>query len=463
MKLLYRRILYISFILIFFTLVPLLILYTSGYRYDFREGRMTRTGVLILESKPEKVNVYINDKLEFTKTPIEGKSLTPGLYKIKVVKKGYYPWEKELEIQSNLSTFAQDIILFKNTESIKIIDGSFADFTLSPDNEKIITLWQDESSAEIWQYDLKQQNSKLLSRNLLNNSKIKIKNWSAGGKNLLFNNQSEAENINNYFIIQPASFWSAIDKATIIYLNTLLKEPIVDIKWDDTNDNVLYANTKDSLYRVELNNKSVKKISTDKLSDFIIYDKILYFNTEISCLVEIDKNLSNPHDSAEDDCVYRLTQDNDYELIPSSRGLITLRSPSSKNLLVIDLNNKIKIFQAKADSVKWNTVSDKMLYYDDIEVSTFSPSHHDPYKDEVIGRYGQEIKNILWYSSHHHLVILFDNSVKIAELDARNQRNVIDLNSFSELKNIYLDEEGENIYVAGKRGEEEGIFQINIF
>lgn len=464
MNLLCRRILYITFIIAFLILAPLLLMYANGYRYDFKQGAIIKTGVLILESKPQKVNVYINNELKYTKTPINGASLTPGLYDIKVAKNGYYLWEKKLKIESNFTTFAQDVILFKKSDPIKIINGSFNDFTISNDNAKIITLWQDETTAEIWEYKLNEQNSKLLLRNSLNNSEIKLGEWSKNNKNLIFNNYDKTKQKNNYFIMEfDETFWQNKDEINIIKLNELIPVPIINIKWDDNDDNIVYANTKDSLYRINLMDKITKEISADKINDFIIYDKILYFNTELSCLIEIDKNQINAQNSIDDDCIYHLTKEKDYQLISSPRGLITLFSPNSKNSIVIDLNSKNKIFQTKTEKIKWDAASNKMLYYNDIEIGTFSPSHQHPYKNETIGRYGQEIKNALWHPSHHHLIVLFENNLKIMELDARDKRNVIDFDGFTDLKNIYVDEKGENVYVAGNKDGENGIWQINIF
>lgn len=464
MNLLYRRILYITFIIAFLILAPLLLMYANGYRYDFKEGAVAKTGVLILESKPQKVNVYINGELKYTKTPINGESLIPGLYEIKITKNGYYPWIKKLKFESNLATFAQDVILFKKSKGVKIINGNFNDFAISKDNEKIITLWQDETTAEIWEYKLKKQKNKLLLRNSLNNSEIKLGEWSKNNKNLIFNNYGKTKQENNYFIIGfKEAFWPNKDEINTIKLNELISDPIINIKWDNSEDNIVYVNTEDSLYRINLMDKITKKISADRISDFIVYDKILYFNKNLSCLIEIDKNQINAQDSIKDDCIYYLKDEKNYQLISSPQGLVTLLSESSKNSLVIDLNNKNKIFQAKTETIKWDSASNKMLYYNDIEIGTFSPSHQSPYKNEIIGRYSQKIKRVLWYPSHHHLIVLFDDNLKIIELDTRDKRNIISLNSFTDLKNIHVDEGGENVYVAGNKDGENGIWQINVF
>lgn len=464
MNLLYRRILYIAFIIAFLILTPALLMYAKGYRYDFKSGIITKIGVLILESKPKKVNVYINNELKYMQTPINRESLMPGLYEIKITKNGYYPWIKNLKVESNLTTFVQDVILFKKSREVKIINGNFNDFTISQDGNSIITLWQDETTVEIWEYKLKEQSSKLLLRNSLNNSEIKLGKWSKNKKNLIFNNYDKIKQENNYFIIDfHETFWTNKDKINTIKLKEFIADPILYTKWGDNDDNVIYANTANSLYKINLTDKITQKISSDRISDFIIYDKILYFNTELSCLIEIDKNRVGAQNSTKEDCIYFFTKEKDCKLIASPRGLITFISSSSKNSIVIDMNSKNKIFQIKTENIKWDSVSNKMLYYDDMEIGTFSPNHQHPYKNEILGRYSQAIKNALWYPSHHHLIVLFENNFKMIELDARDKRNIIDFDGFTDLKNIYVDEKGENVYVAGNKDGENGIWQINVF
>ena len=53
MNLKHRRILYISFILIFIILVPITIFYAAGYRYNFKQNKIEKTGILYIDSKPK--------------------------------------------------------------------------------------------------------------------------------------------------------------------------------------------------------------------------------------------------------------------------------------------------------------------------------------------------------------------------------------------------------------------------
>lgn len=462
MNLKIRRVLYITFILVFLILAPLVIFYAIGYRYDLKTKTLEKIGLLILETKPLKSNVYINGKLYTTKTPLQGQSLRPGIYNIKITKPGYYSWEKNLEIKSELTTFVQDVVLFKKTPPVKIIDGDFTDFTLSPDQKNIITLWQNSNNAELWYYNLNNTNQeKLLVRTSLTDSELQIKEWSNNGKNLLINNYSTSNN--NYFVIKlKSNFWQETTPE-IIYLKNLIKDPITNAKWDNFEDDILYITTDNALWRLDLNSTTNKEVAKTEAEDFIVYNKILYFDKKLFCLAEIEKNPLFSQTITEQNCYYRLATDSNYQLIPSISGLITVRNLNNNELTLINLNTKSKIFQAAAKQVKWNFNNNKMLYYDDFAVGTFSPAHDNPYRNEMIGRYSQEIKNIIWYPVSNHLIVMLNNEIKLMELDMRDKRNVIDFKGFSNLKNMFIDQEGKNLYAAGQKDNETGIWQINIF
>jgi len=64
MKLRYRRLIYSTFIFIFVILTPIIILYTSGYRYNFKKRTIEKTGILYLESKPKDALILINQLVD---------------------------------------------------------------------------------------------------------------------------------------------------------------------------------------------------------------------------------------------------------------------------------------------------------------------------------------------------------------------------------------------------------------
>ena len=74
----------------------LIYLYASGWRIDFSNQSIKKTGVLTVESSPTLATIYV-DKEEIGRTN-KSSALGIGTYSIKVSKDGYYDWKKEIKI-----------------------------------------------------------------------------------------------------------------------------------------------------------------------------------------------------------------------------------------------------------------------------------------------------------------------------------------------------------------------------
>ena len=122
MTLRYRRIIYLVFIAVFLIIAPIITLYSTGYRYNFKKNKIEKTGILNIDSQPRGALIYLNGQYQ-NKTPARFTNLLPDRYQVKVEKDGYYPWQKDLEVKSNLTTFAKDIVLFKQNLPVNIVAG----------------------------------------------------------------------------------------------------------------------------------------------------------------------------------------------------------------------------------------------------------------------------------------------------------------------------------------------------
>lgn len=83
-----------------------LYLYTSGYRLQNSNNTsidLTKTGMVNAKSSPESANVYLDGKLTTaTNDAIAG--VTPGKHTLKISKKGFVDWSKEIEVFPELVT-----------------------------------------------------------------------------------------------------------------------------------------------------------------------------------------------------------------------------------------------------------------------------------------------------------------------------------------------------------------------
>jgi len=155
MKLFWRRIVYMSFILAFFIIAPLLLFYTAGYRINLKKMEVEKTGIMVLETDPEGAEIYIDNKKFEEYTPIQINNIFPNTYFIQLQKEGFHSWQKNLDIENNSTTFAKGIILFKKSLPILKMSGDISDIYLLPQKDKIIYLQQTKGVKKIKLWDIK--------------------------------------------------------------------------------------------------------------------------------------------------------------------------------------------------------------------------------------------------------------------------------------------------------------------
>ncbi|MBI4135509.1 PEGA domain-containing protein [Candidatus Uhrbacteria bacterium] len=113
MSLIYRRIVFYLLFIAFIISAPLITAYTAGYRYSFTQKRIVKIGALSIDSFPRGVAIIINGEPITNTTPTLLTNLIPGRYTITLKNEGYYEWTKTLNVESERTTFAHDIPLFK--------------------------------------------------------------------------------------------------------------------------------------------------------------------------------------------------------------------------------------------------------------------------------------------------------------------------------------------------------------
>jgi hypothetical protein len=110
--------------LAFIIFVPLLLLYSTGYRFD-NSFQIVKTGGIFLHSNSASTSVYLDDEfiedngLILRNTLIQ--DLTPNeSYRIAVLKEDFHNWEKDLFVLPNLVTEANVLLWPSEVEFIEI-------------------------------------------------------------------------------------------------------------------------------------------------------------------------------------------------------------------------------------------------------------------------------------------------------------------------------------------------------
>lgn len=109
---LFRKILFYCFLLIYLTVCPLLIFYTLGYRFDLSGDRgIVKTGAFSITTLPEGAEVELGNRRAPQKTPAVILNLRVGHYDVRIVKEGYQPWVNRVRIEAERAVVAEKIIL----------------------------------------------------------------------------------------------------------------------------------------------------------------------------------------------------------------------------------------------------------------------------------------------------------------------------------------------------------------
>lgn len=433
-NLVFRRFIYLFFILIFVIIVPLIILYTQGYRYNFKRGKVQKTGIFIISSIPKKADVYLNGKLIIgDQTPSHIEKLLPADYEIKLTKDGYHDWTKKLQIFENSTTFAEDVILWKNTLPIQIAKYQIINWLTAPDNKKAVFITNDRKIVSLdfnskETYDIYQANQY---------ANPQILEWSNTSKKILIKSN------NKYLIIDTERYY--IKPTEINDDNYKL------IKWNLNNDNSIYALNTSGVWRIDLFTKEKKLIFDKEVTDFLINnDEIYYYYKDIVYKQRLTDS-KNPEIIDGIKC-------SDCHFLNYDFNKLILTNTESKEFFIIDPELKNKTISKEAKNFNWLN-KDTILFYNDWEIWIYELNKKEP---ELITRIGSGINEALWHTDGRHIIFTSEDSLKIIELDNRELRNIINLFSGQKISHLSINSKGDNIYFSSLIQDQEYLMELNI-
>ena len=437
-----RSIYLFIFIIFFLITAPLLLFYSMGYRYDFNSRQIWQTGSLLIETKPKKAQVFINNEPQNDLTPTLLKNLKPGSYHVKVEKMGYSNWSKELTTKPQLVTLAEYVYLFKENMPPNYLINNVQKCQNSPNQQKAVCLNRsNDNQYKVNLIDLGSRDVQVIHADL---EELSYSQWSFDNELVLFKN---LEN-NDYLIL------NTIDPGSeVILLSNLIQsypelniQNINKIHWDTTRGNILYILQEESVYSLNINNSElVKIISIDNIHDFLIDNSYIYYltdSTEGKFALYLT-SLDNYQDS--ELLLGDLDVSLDYQLTKVNHQIIYLFNKNNQLLVLIEKGSssiRIDKFSRQVRGLHWSGDFKKLLYWNDFEIC-----YYDLEEDtkELITRYSQEINTAVWHPDYAHVIFSLTEAIKVIELDPRDQHNIANLSNTSS-DYLSIDSRGKNIF-----------------
>lgn len=430
------------------------IFYSQGYRFDFKEKRIRQSGAFYFKVIPKSAIVEINNKFTKKTDIFFGAAfidnLLPRNYSVRITKDGYHPWEKNLEIKEKQVTEAKNIILFPFDLSFQPLFKNVSNFFFSPDERRLIIVENTKEGWELKNYDLKTNiKSYLLKAGDLDDEKAEVSDleFSSDSKRAFLKIFSGKEL--KYFLIDLEQ-----EPKTSQFLTSLdfLGKGITKLSFSPKNTQELIFLKEGRLQKVDLIKKEISPVSLSDILTFTFGNDSLYYLEAKGLVYKIDYSFLNKEKinlvnfQMRKNASYNLIALDDFLFLKENDNLYLL-NPESKNF---------EKFFEKNKGLAISPDSQKVVYWSDFEIWVLFLENQKTQPQKAIGdklfltRFSDKLNEVFWLNSYY---LIFSNAdkIKIAEIDDRDQINIIDLSEIKESK-LFFNKNDRRIYLL-KDGE----------
>lgn len=454
-----RRLIYITFMLIFLIAAPILILYAAGYRYNFKKTKFQKTGAIFAETEPKGADIFIENEKKLAKTANQIGKLLPGEYSVRLEKDGYFPWQKKLTVEPEKVVFIKKLILLKNSQvPALLLEKPILASLNSPDNQNSMAVILNNGQQELWLTALTRQQNLALALEYQTDKTFELVNWSPSSKKILIKiiNKKQID----YLIINVEKPEEITTLSEFTSLTWPLKD-LIRIKWDLDNDNYLYGQKGTDIYKINLASRQSELQTIKTAGDFLLIgDSFFYWGTEAGYLLK--NSLANP--LADIKPIVKLPPAKNYNFLESLPNFIMAVDADSQNLFAINPNKEETIFSGRAKNIHWSADKQQLLYYNDWEMWIYYLADNSK---ELIARYGNEIEEVVWYPLGGYLFFNQktgenQNELIAIELDSRDYRQTFTLAKAEKIDGLATDSAGANVFFSAKIGNQEGLYGLEV-
>lgn len=417
MDLTLRRIIAAVFIISFAISAPLLLLYASGYRYSLKKSKLEKTGALVIKSEPTGAKIFLNEQEMPDKSPARIGNILPDDYLISVTKPGYYSWTKTLSIKTQETTFAENIVLFKQAAPELAADQPIRWWNFSPSGKFAIYTVTEFSKNYLFLHNLETGKARLLSDADYTLDHINAV-WNKDDKLVLIANSTGA-----------AIFSTSLPKQTArIDFADFFARP-KNFRWSQSEsarlnfqiDNVVY----EYIFATEKSLPLFTLPTSGELIDYLVANETLLAVEKIrdSAVLtkyplvgekkDLDKSLNLGNDSFRllglygERLLVENTKDNAFTIVSPNLDQVLYHGPD------------IKHFDFLAEQNSLLLQGDQEIIILDLTRPALSP--------KIITRYSQDVTAARWHQKTNYIYTLQGGDIYIIELDDRGGRFTLKL------------------------------------
>lgn len=367
-----RKILFYILVFVFLGAGSSIIFYSQGWRINFREFKIQKTGAIFIKSHPENVLLFMDGEairnqsgLLQNGTLISG--LLPKTYEMRAEKNGYYSWTKKIAVHPELVTEYEDIILIPRKNPLSI-------------NEKSPSL-NDRKTSLV--YDPIRNIYFLVDKN--SGNKLNL--------SLLFNNLKERE----------------LKLPGYIEIKNVLLHP--------TDERIAAIATENALYVIDINSSTINKISVGKVINSAISNRAIVWG-------EADNSVGTYYfSSKEKDLVKPLLSGFNKKIQSSPSGNMIGLLQNSGRLYLLSVNNgSLSEISNNAQNFEFSDDNQRVAVQEaqnNFMVYDFSKNKEVSFHPEV----SENIHHIFWFRDGEHLILASKSGIYFSEIDDKFPHN----------------------------------------
>ncbi len=418
------------YVVIFFITAPLLVFYTSGYRYNFKKGAVERNGTLIVDSTPSGGSVVIDGRDTGEKTPVTFQQITPGWHSVLVTKPEYGSWQQDIFVRAERVAFTDHIRLWRQGEPLLVSAGDYIRLANDPARERLLAFQATDKGTQLaWWSSTQSANFVPISLPSSSIATLPL-HWRADGEAVLLGGSM---GVSKSWLVKAARartsaealpegryHWSGTELIGVSGRSTLT----VDADTGKIERTVLASDTLEQSGSIEL--RTTTTTGQLLLSDSSFLGRLFSLPNGLWSITEWHRP---------------------YLFLSDGPRWLGIR---------LRLGGLPDAMRAEGDHPRWSpdTKNPQAAFVNEHEISLWSPDK--PVR--VIWRQSTPIRNAVWNEDGGVLYVADAQSVFALTLDNGQDPRPIQLGIFDEVYDIAL--QGTDIFAVGTRGKDRGIFKL---
>lgn len=410
-----RFIILLICLVLFFTITPVLIFYSLGYKIDFNNFKITATGGIYIRAEQSGTEIIIDSKINkktgFFSNSVFIQNLLPDKHNVLVKKDGYFYYIKDINVIEKQATKIENITLFKN--NIEFINTNL-NWPIKNTPNSPITL-------------------------------IDVK-WNQNNSKAIINTNK------GYFLLELNNSNSIIKQVDFLKDSKALE-------FNLQNPDELFFSKNNKIQKINI----LSALTIKNTNPEILIDKVISFQINNNHIIWLgqDGNLNQSDLSGKNNQILTanpilLNKNNSYKIFSNSFGIFLLEN---NNLLI--LNKEKEFFEIFAESIKELQTSpdNKNIFYITstneilLNHSNYEYDQSIPEKTQkiLLNKFYENISQAYWLNNNY-LIFKADNKIKISEIDNRNNININDLpiNLNNNNYQIYFNQQDKKLYILNE-------------